>query len=56
MTMNSDLRKKINQLDGDKSYVLTQLLEDLEEGKAQTVIEERLRSEIREIIKEGELE
>ena len=43
-------------LDVDKKYVLTMLLEDIEDGKMQTMIEDRLRNEIREIIKEGEHE
>ena len=39
-----------------KNMLLTMLLEDIEDGKVQTMIEDRLRNEIREIIKEGELE
>ena len=43
-------------LDVDKKYVLTMLLEISKMGKTQTMIEDRLRNEIREIIKEGEHE
>lgn len=54
MKINEDLIRKINALDEDKRYVLTMLLEDIEDGLAQTRIEDRLKGEIREIIKEGE--
>lgn len=55
MKINEDLIKKINALGESKSLVLTLLLEDIENELALSRIEERLRSEIREIIKEGEL-
>lgn len=54
MKINDDLIKKINTLDEDKKYVLTMLLENIEDGLSQTRIEDRLKSEVREIIKEGE--
>lgn len=54
MKLNSDLTKKINLLDDDKKYILTYLLEDIEDGKTQIMIEDRLQNEIREIILEGE--
>ena len=54
MIINSDLNKKISMLDSDKRDILFFLLEDIEDGKVQTQIEDRVRNEIREIIKEGE--
>ena len=54
MKINSDLTQKINSLTEDKKSVLTFLLEDIEDGKPQTTIEDRLQNEIREVILEGE--
>lgn len=54
MQINDNLLKKINILDKDKKYVITMLLESIENGTNQTRIEDQLRNEIREVIKEGE--
>lgn len=54
MKINENLVQKISTLNEDKQDVLTLLLESIEDGLAQTRIEDRIKNEIREIIQEGD--
>lgn len=50
MKINEKLKQMINTLDNNKIHIINLLLECIEDGAAQTIIEDRIRNEIREII------
>lgn len=52
LDINNDLKEKINSLDTEIAFLANEILADIEKGRTKKQIQEFIRDEITEIVKE----